>query len=111
MIDRCHRTGDPKWYADSARSRPIAAAMMSWKDCEDIIAKFRSNSSRIYVDYKYGPKTTRRRNLALQHRKDIKAKGDIDQAYIRFPAKLMGRKHGDRTYKLIKDFSKHPVDV
>jgi len=109
MIDRCHRTGDPKYYKEAGRSRPIAAAMHNWKDCEDIIETFRKNNTGVFVDYKYGPKTTKRRNLALQLRKELKQKGEIDQAYISYPAKLKGRKNGERDYKLIKDFSKHDV--
>ena len=109
MIDRCHRTGNPQYYKDAGRSRPIAAAMHSWKDCEDIIDTFRKNNSGVYVDYKYGPMTTKRRNLALQLRKELKQKGEIDQAFISYPAKLKGRKRGEREYKVIKDFSKHAV--
>ena len=106
LIDRCHRQGDPKYYRDAARTRPVVAAMMNWKDCEHIITAFRSSNTGIRVDYKYGPRTTRRRNLALQHRMELKRKGELDQGYVKYPAKLMGKKRGDKEYKLVKDFSK-----
>jgi len=109
LIDRCHRQGDPKYYRDAARTRPVVAAMMCWKDCEHIIRSFRNSNTGIRVDYKYGPRTTRRRNMALQHRMELKKKGELDQGYVKYPAKLMGRKRNDKEYKLIKDFSKHAV--
>lgn len=110
MINRCHRTGDPKYFTEAGRARPIAAAMYSWKDCENIIDAFRKDQrSKIFVDYKYGPRTTRRRNLAMMLRKELKQKGEIKQAYVSYPAKLMGKRDGDLRYKLIKDFSKESV--
>ena len=110
MINRCHRTGDPKYFTEAGRTRPIAAAMFAWKDCETIIDAFRNDrGSNIYADYKYGPKTTRRRNLAMKLRKELKQKGELKQAYVNYPAKLMGKREGDLRYRLIKDFSKEAV--
>ncbi len=91
MINRCHRTGNPDYYASVGRARPIAASMHSWKDCERIIEHFRKDGSSIFVDYKYGPLTTKRRNLALKLRQELKRKNELQQAYISYPAKLMGK--------------------
>ena len=110
MINRCHRTGDPRYFTEAKRTRPIAAAMFCWKDCEAVIDAFRKDPrSKVFVDYKYGPKTTRRRNLAMMLRKELKQKGELKQAYVNYPAKLMGKREGDLRYRLIKDFSKEPV--
>ena len=109
MVNRCHRTGNPQFYAQAGRARPIAAAMHAWKDCERIIDHFRKDGSNIYVDYKYGPMTTKRRNLAMKLRKELKQKGELKQAFVSYPAKLMGKKAGEHSYRLIEDFSKHPV--
>ena len=109
MVNRCHRTGNPEYYAGVGRARPIAAAMHSWKDCERIIEHFRKDGSSIYVDYKYGPMTTKRRNLALKPRRELRQKNELQQAYISYPAKLMGKRVGEHKYTLIQDFSKHPV--
>ena len=109
MINRCHRTGNPDYYAGVGRARPIAAAMHSWKDCERIIEHFRKDGSNIFVDYKYGPRTTKRRNLALKLRQELKQKNELRQAYISYPAKLMGKRTGETRYSLIEDFSKHTV--
>ena len=111
MIDRCHRGGDKKYYDQEGKTRPIFAAMISWKDCEEIIEKFRTSNTRVMVDYKFGPRTTIRRNQALKRRIDLKSDGTIDQGYIQFPARLMGRKNGDAYYKLIEDFSSIPVTL
>ena len=109
MIDRCHRGGNKDYYKREGKVRPIFAAMMCWKDCERIIQACRAKRNGVYIDYMYGPKTTKRRNLALQHRKALLEEDEIDQGYVSFPAKLMGRKHGDNSYKLIKDFSNEMV--
>ena len=109
MINRCHRTGNPDYYAGVGRARPIAASMHSWKDCERIIEHFRKDGSNIYADYKYGPLTTKRRNLALKPRQELKRKNELQQAYISYPAKLMGKRGGETRCTLIEDFSKHPV--
>ena len=109
MIDRCHRGGDKRYYQREGKTRPIYAAMIYWKDCEEIIKRFRSGSSNIFCDYKYGPRTTIRRNIALKRRRELKANGTINKAYIQFPARLMGKKHDEPAYKLIEDFSRAPV--
>ena len=70
MIDRCHRGGNPKFYKDNNRHRPIYAAMHRWKDCENLIWEARKKKSAL-VDYKYGPITTVRRNMALKKRREI----------------------------------------
>ena len=108
MIDRCHRGGNPSYYNKANKPRPIFAAMFSWKSCEEIIWKARSNRT-MYVDYKYGPITTKRRNLALQKRRELINSGEIVKGHVAYPARLMGKSSKDRKYKMIEDFSK--IDV
>ena len=64
----------------------------------------------MYCEYKFGPLTTRRRSMALQERKGLKAEGKITSGYIAYPAKLMVKLRGEDQYKLHKDFSKAKVD-
>ena len=109
MIDRCHRGGNKAFFDEQGRHRPIFAAMHSWKDCKRIIRSFRKQKCGIFVDYKYGPRTTKRRNIAMMHRRDLIRNKVIDQGYIVFPAKLVGRKLGDKFYNTIKDFSHDEV--
>ena len=66
MIDRCHRGGNPKYYREYNKQRPIYAAMHRWKDCETFIWEARKKKT-VLVDYKYGPITTIRRNMALKN--------------------------------------------
>ena len=115
MIDRCHR--GKKWKKEkdgsdrSPRHRPIYAAMLYWEDCERIIRAARKAKLDFFVDYKYGPKTTARRNQALKKRKSLKEDGVIDQGYIRFPAVLFGKKSHETEYRFIEDFSSIDVDI
>ena len=108
MIDRCHRGGNPKFYKDNNRHRPIYAAMHRWKDCENLIWEARKKKSAL-VDYKYGPITTVRRNIALKKRREILDSKLVTKAHVAYPARLMGKGPGDVKYKLIEDFSRTEV--
>ena len=82
--------------------------MFKWKDCEEIIWEARQKKS-VLVDYKYGPLTTRRRNLALQLRRTLINEGTLVKAHVAYPARLMGKSATDKKYREIKDFSKTDV--
>ena len=64
----------------------------------------------------YGKLTSKRRNLAFQLRKQLKADGTIASGYVRFPAKLMVNFPGDvdrsgkKIYKPHTNFSDNKVD-
>ena len=109
MIDRCHRGGIPKYYRENNKQRPIYAAMHRWKDCETLIWEARKKKT-VLVDYKYGPITTIRRNMALKKRREILDGTLITKAHVAYPARLMGKGPGDAKYKLIEDFSKAEVN-
>ena len=68
MIDRCHRGGNPEYFKKENKATTIYASMHEWNVCEDIIFQARCKRT-IFVDYKYGPLTTKRRNLALKSRR------------------------------------------
>ena len=108
MIDRCHRGGNPEYYRKSNKVRPIFAAMHDWKTCEEIIQQARRKRT-LFVDFKYGPMTTKRRNLALKKRRELLNTGQLVKAHIAYPARLMGKGKGDSKYKEIENFSN--VDV
>ena len=105
LIDRCHRGGNPQYYKSINKPRPIFAAMHSWKVCEDLLWKARKKKN-CYIDYKFGPITTRRRNLALKKRRELLDNGTVTQAHIAYPARLMGKSKNEKKYRLIEDFSK-----
>ena len=109
FIERAHRgkarqnsTGGP---------RPIFAAINHWRNSELIKEIFldKKNSTGVYCEQMYGPRTTWRRNQALKVRKDLKSKNLIVKGYVAFPARLMVKKAGDAKYSLHEDFSKREV--
>ena len=116
MLERCHRGNVSKNYKGSG-PRPIFAAFYDWNDSEYVKEEFRENnisdsSCHIYAEQKYSALTTKRRNLAMLHRKKLKAEGNISNGYIAFPAKLMVKKKvTDKKYYLEKDFSKAEVHI
>ena len=69
-------------------------------------------NSRVYVEQRYGPDTTWRRNNALALRKDLKAQGAVTSGFIAYPAKLMVKYNAqDRQYTMHQDFSNTEVPV
>ena len=69
----------------------------------------------IFAEQKYGPITMKRRNLALQKRKELKDSGTISGGFVAFPAKLMVNfdrelnSNGKKVYRLHSDFSSHEI--
>ena len=110
LIDRCHRGGNPSFYKKSNRVRPIYVAMIRWDTCEELVKASRGQSD-VFIDYKYGPLTTARRNMALKKRKELKSTGEIVSGFIKFPAVLMGKKPGEDRFSIIKDFSDEEVTI
>ena len=123
-IKRAHRES-PKRYSDNrvdrTGKRHIYAAFHSWDLTQKIINDFRmknirDSSFQIYAEQKYGPLTTRRRNLALLKRKELKGNGTITAGYVAFPAKLMINTgnavdaEGKKIYKLHTNFSNHDLE-
>ena len=111
MIDRCHRGGDRQYYRREKKTRAIFVEMNRWVDCESIATSFRTPETRASCDYKYGPSTTKRRNLALKKRREVVVKGEVTKPYVKFPAILMGLKPGAKKYVQIANFSNVPIDI
>ena len=117
MVERAHRSSHKTNYQGKA-PRPIFAAFTFWPDTVTITDAFRKRNIEdrnfgVSVDYKYGPKTTKRRSLAMQERKKMKEKGEIVSAYVAYPARLMVKtsKQPGAKYTLAKDFSKVNVEI
>ena len=111
MIERAHR-GRP--HPEKKGPRPIYARFFSWKDSEHVkklkLTDEQSNR-RVFVDQKYGPLTTQRRNRELLERKGLKAEGKIVQGYLKFPAQLWVKyNHEDVHYQRHTDFSKYELN-
>ena len=71
--------------------------MNRWTDCEAILKAFRSHEVNGTCDYMYGPSTTKRRNLALKRRKELKDAGEIINAYLKIPEKFDHQEEGGQT--------------
>ena len=111
MINRAHRSAPNNFKRNR---RDIYVNMFSWEDCEEIIKAFRiknveNKNFGVYAAYKYGPLTTKRRNIALKRRSELKAEGKIISGYIKYPALLMAKCDKDGVYEPIEDFSKTEI--
>ena len=118
-IKRAHREAKRPQNRREGK-RLIYAAFHSWDLCQDIIATFRMKGVKeanfnIFAEQKYGPITMKRRNLALQKRKELKDSGTISGGFVAFPAKLMVNfdrelnSNGKKVYRLHSDFSSHEI--
>ena len=91
------------------KHRDINLCLYDWNDVDAILNGFKenglNNDKKIFIEQRYGPDTTSRRNKALILRKELKAEKRISSGYVAFPAKLMVKKLGDERYTLYKDFS------
>ena len=109
-IERAHRG---KKNPILKKPRDIHISLFDWNDADDIISGFKkyglSNPQRIFVEQRYGPDTTWRRNQAMILRKQLKEERKISSGYVAYPAKLLVKKFGDDKYSLHKDFSNTEV--
>ena len=122
-IKRAHRERKRPPNADNTRTgkRHIYVAFKSWDLPQNIIEVFRQKNINdrnfvIHAEQKYGPMTSKRRNLALQKRKELKGIGAITSGYIDFPARLMVNvnntvnREGKKLYICHTDFSRHVLE-
>ena len=116
MVERCHRAAPNSRYQGDA-PRLIFAAFVNWRDSERTKEAYRKYNidnpgSRTFVENKFGPRTTMRRNQALKERKRLIDTQAIYNGYVQHPAKLMVKdtRVSGAKYKLWKDYSKEPVN-
>ena len=121
LIKRAHREWDRSEELENSRKgkRLIYAAFHSWDLSQEVIDIFREKCIKdrtffISAEQKYGPITSRRRQLAFQLRKELKDAGTITSGFVNFPAKLMVNYPGEmrgpkKLYKLHTNFSKHKI--
>ena len=64
-----------------------------------------SKKDNIFIEQRYGPDTTWRRNQAKLLRKHLISRKEIVSGYVNFPAKLMVKKTKEGKYSLHTDFS------
>ena len=113
MMERVHRSR-PNPHKQGKRD--IVAAFFDWNDSEFVMRKFRDAAKKgqvkgIFVDQKYGPITTMRRNHALLQRKKLIVDKVITNGYVAYPAKLMVKKSKtDKNFVLYEDYSEMIID-
>ena len=87
----------------------------NWNHCQKILEGFKKfgflQKDNIYVEQRYGPITTWRRNEAKKLRKLLKEKKEILSGYVAYPAKLMVKHSKEGKYFLHTDFSNAEVTV
>ena len=114
MVERCHQGAPNPRYKGNA-PHPIFAAFVDWRHSKRTKEAYRKSNveerSTQYVENKFGPQTTVRRNLALQERKKLIESGTIYNGYVSHPARLMVKdsKAKGAKYKLWNGYSKEPV--
>ena len=114
IIERCHRSTHKTNY-HGKNPEFIFALCYDWKDTLWLTDTYRKKNIaeeafRSACEYKYGPLTTQRRNLALEERKKLKQAGTISNGYVAYPAKLMVRTGRSGKYELHTDFSKVKIE-
>ena len=63
----------------------------------------------VYIDQRYGPDTTYRRNQAMIERKELLKNKVIVSGHLKYPAQLVVKNNKSEPYKIHKDYSKIPV--
>ena len=111
MFERVHRGGGNGFQDKKKNKRDIYALCYRWDDSEHLVWKsYEANKSkakkdRVIVEYKYGPLTSMRRGEAMKKRKEVLEAKLYRNAYVKFPAILMGRKEGEDNYSEIENYS------
>ena len=123
QIKRAHRESKRNSEQNSrAGKRLIFAAFHSWDMTQKIIETFRQKcitdrAFTIAAEQKYGPMTSKRRQLAFILRRRLIDSGEIVSGYVDFPARLMvnvpgaTRSDGKKRYEQHTDFSRYAVEL
>ena len=111
LFERVHRGGGNGFEERKRGKRDIYALCSHWDDSELLVWKSyevnrtKPKKDKVFIEYKYGPLTTLRRGEALKKRKEVLEQKLYRNAYVKFPAILMGRKDGEDSYSEIQNFS------
>ena len=120
MIERVHRgsrrPNENNDRPNNNNDRPpvIHARFFNWNHVENLknLMWEHGKDSGIYIDQRFGPNTTYRRNKALAARRQLLTNGEIAGGFLRYPAKLFIKRHKeDYKYILHNDYSKIPVPL
>jgi hypothetical protein len=110
-IERAHR-GKLWRNGENAGKRDIHVALYDWKDVNFLMGRFIKHGRRqgVFIDQRYGPDTTYRRNMAKKERKTLMATKEFKSSHVKYPATLVVKSHEKGAkYKVYKNFSS--IDV
>ena len=84
--------------------RSIESEFSYWDLTEKIKSGFIKSKSSIYVSQMYSPALTKRRNNAMVARKELKRVDPSIQVFVKYPAKLMVRKAGEKECRVYGEY-------
>ena len=99
-IERAHRARETKFTEVPA----IIAKSNDWSITETVKSSFIKGNSSIFVSQMFSPALTARRNAAMLARKNLKKDDPTIQAFVKYPAKLMVKKEGEKGYSLYAEY-------
>ena len=91
QIMRAHRGPAVKFDDKKHGVRDIHALFFDWNVCQEVLSGMIKNGKGkgIYVEQRYGPDTTARRNMAKMERRNLIDSETITNGFVDYPAKLM----------------------
>lgn len=113
-IERAHRGGKVKNGDKKEGMRDIHVLFFDWNDSQMILSKFlkHGRGRGVFVEQRYGPDTTFRRNKAKEERRNLMNTNVITSGFVQYPAKLMVKyTRDDPKYTMMKDFSHIDVSL
>ena len=100
------------WAINVGFFRDIHVALYDWKDVNFLMDRFIKYGQKqaVYIDQRFGPDTTFRRNMAMKERKTLMETKEYKSSHVKFPAILVTKSHEKGAkYKVHKNFSS--IDV
>ena len=110
-IERAHRSKMLKNDKKAGR-RDIHVLFFDWNIAQEVLTEFikHGRGQNVYIEQRYGPDTTWRRNKAKKERRTLLDQGTITCGFVDFPAVMLVKyKEEDQKYIKHKDFSKLEV--
>ena len=111
---RAHRGPTVKFDDKKSGIRDIHALFFDWNVCQEVLSGMikHGKGKGIYVEQRYGPDTTARRNMAKMERRNLLDSETITNGFVDYPAKLMVKYHEEEeNYTLLKDYSYEEVEL
>ena len=113
-IEKAHRAPqkDPNQYSTPG-PLPIIAKFIDWNFSEKVKSNFikaargsfqQHPNQRIYVSEMYSSSVTARQNKEMLKRKELNRDERTIQAYVKYPATLMVKRSGERSYSAYAEF-------